>query len=78
MSSIREITVYDLKKKIDNKDKFLLIDVRENQELAISKLTEKGWLLPYSTRADSLINFTYTRAAGDDLLVSDLVPEITQ
>ena len=40
MSSIREITVYDLKKKIDNKDKFLLIDVRENQELAISKLTE--------------------------------------
>lgn len=37
-------------------------------------LTEQGWLLPYSIRVDSLSNFQYTYAEGDELLVEDMVP----
>ena len=42
---------------------------------AIAELTERGWLLPYSTRVDSLTNFSHTWADGDELIVEDLVPE---
>ncbi len=40
---------------------------------AIVELTEQSWQIPYSSRVDSLSNFQYTRADGDDLLVSDLI-----
>ena len=40
---------------------------------AIAGLTEKGWLLPYSTRVDSLTNFSHTWADEDELIVEDLV-----
>ena len=36
-------------------------------------LTERAWQTPYSTRVDSLANFPYTTADGDDLLVRELV-----
>ena len=36
-------------------------------------LTEAAWHTPYSRRVDSLANFQYTTAEGDDLLVQDLV-----
>ena len=36
-------------------------------------LTEAAWLTPYSRRVDSLANFQYTTADGDDLYVRDLV-----
>jgi len=39
----------------------------------IRKLTEQGWQIPHATRVDSLTNFQYTRAEGDDLVISDLV-----
>ena len=42
---------------------------------AISELTESGWLLPYSTRVDSLTNFSHTWADEDELIVEDLVPD---
>ncbi len=42
---------------------------------AISELTEKAWKIPYSSRVDSITNFQHTVAEGDDLIVSDLVPE---
>lgn len=38
-------------------------------------LTDKGWKTPYSIRVDSLSNFQYTHAEGDELLVEDLVPK---
>jgi len=38
MTKIQEIHTIDLKNKIDNKDDFLLIDVREHSELEISKI----------------------------------------
>ena len=42
---------------------------------AIGEITEQGWLLPYSRRVDSLTNFQYTRAEGDDLIVRDLMED---
>ncbi len=42
---------------------------------AIAELTERGWLLPYSTRVDSLTNFSHTWSEEDDLIVEDLVPD---
>ena len=40
MIKIKEIYPTDLKNKIDNKDDFLLIDVRESSEIEISKIKE--------------------------------------
>ncbi|MDG1287909.1 MAG: MMPL family transporter [Rickettsiales bacterium] len=39
----------------------------------VQYLTEQSWQLPYSTRVDSLSNFQYTSAQGDDLTVADLI-----
>ena len=36
-------------------------------------LTDAAWYTPYSRRVDSLANFQYTTADGDDLYVRDLV-----
>ncbi len=36
-------------------------------------LTDKAWQTPFSRRVDSLANFQYTTADGDDLYVRDLV-----
>ena len=36
-------------------------------------LTEAAWQTPYSRRVDSLANFQFTTAEGDDLFVRDLV-----
>jgi predicted RND superfamily exporter protein len=44
---------------------------------AVLELTEQAWQLPYSSRVDSLTNFQYTRADGDDLIVTDLIEEGT-
>lgn len=40
---------------------------------AIQWLTKESWQTPYSRRVDSVTNFQYTRANGDDLVVRDLV-----
>ena len=40
---------------------------------AVGAITEKGWQLPYATRVDSITNFQYSHAEGDDLIVDDLV-----
>ena len=40
-------------------------------------LTEEAWQVPYSTRVDSLTNFQHTRAFDDDLIVADLVPDLS-
>lgn len=39
---------------------------------AVAALTKKAWQLPYSIRVDSIKNFQYTEAKGDDLIVRDL------
>lgn len=41
----------------------------------IEELTNKLWQVPFSSRVDSITNFQYTVAEGDDLTVGDLVEE---
>lgn len=40
---------------------------------AVKELTERSWLLPFVIRVDSITNFQYSYAEGDDLVVQDLV-----
>ncbi len=41
----------------------------------VEELTEQGWQTPFSRRVDSLTNFQYSRAEGEDLVISDLVTD---
>lgn len=41
---------------------------------AVRRVTEDAWRLPYVLRVDSLSNFNYSFAEGDDLLIEALVP----
>ncbi|VAW95151.1 Predicted exporter of the RND superfamily [hydrothermal vent metagenome] len=51
-------------------------DVFTNETLAIvEELTAQAWQLPFSIRVDSITNFQYTSADGDDLIVQDLVED---
>ncbi len=43
----------------------------------IAEMTDLSWQTPYSTRVDSVTNFQHTIADGDDLLVGDLVDDVT-
>ena len=45
---------------------------------AVRELTEEAWKTPHSTRVDSITNYQHTRAEGDNLIVSDLVPDTTE
>lgn len=45
---------------------------------AIKELTDASWQLPYSSRVDSVTNFQYTYAQGDDLIVEDLISDPQQ
>ena len=40
---------------------------------AVEELTEKSWQIPYSNRVDSISNFQYTEAHGDELIVRNLI-----
>ena len=42
---------------------------------AIEELTEAAWNTPWSTRVDSLTNFSHSEASGDDLVVEPLVED---
>jgi len=42
---------------------------------AVVDLTDRAWQVPYSIRVDSLSNFQYMTAEGDDLIVADLIEE---
>lgn len=41
----------------------------------IKELTEAGWQTPYSRRVDSLTNFQYSHANGDELIIEDFVSD---
>lgn len=43
----------------------------------VTALTDRAWQLPWSNRVDSITNFQYTQADGDDLVVRDLVTDPT-
>lgn len=42
---------------------------------AIGEITERAWHLPFVRRVDSVTNFQYTRADGDDLIIRDLIED---
>ena len=42
---------------------------------AIEELTEAAWQVPFSTRVDSLTNYTHSEAFDDDLIVEPLVQD---
>lgn len=42
------------------------------------QLTADLWQTPYSTRVDSLVNFQYSHANGDEVTVEDLVGDVEQ
>lgn len=42
---------------------------------AVASLTHDAWQTPYSIRVDSVTNFQYTSASGDQLVVRDLVSD---
>lgn len=45
---------------------------------AIEELTEAAWQMPYSSRVNSITNFQHTYAEEDDLIVEDLVQNVTE
>jgi len=40
---------------------------------AVRSLTDKAWQLPFSIRVDSISNYQYSYANGDELIVEDLI-----
>ena len=62
-----------------NDNIFFLIKPDDNQVFtprimeAVEKLTERAWQIPHVLRVDSVTNFQYTHADGDELIVEDLV-----
>jgi uncharacterized protein len=52
-------------------------DVFSKKNIAtVYELTNLAWQLPYARRVDSITNYQYTHADGDDLFVADLVEEV--
>lgn len=45
--------------------------------LAVEALTEAGWQLPFAIRVDAVTNFQHTSAIEDDLLVEDLILDVS-
>ena len=43
----------------------------------VADLTKQAWKIPYATRVDSITNYQYSYAKGDDFVVKDLVPDPT-
>ncbi|WP_428603520.1 efflux RND transporter permease subunit [Sedimenticola sp.] len=84
-----QLNAYEAIQKIYNKSDnvaFIIapkdgqIFTRERLE-AIRQLTESSWQIPFSTRVDSITNYQYSYAEGDDLIVEDLAlnpPEMDQ
>ena len=62
-------------------DNFLFVVTDRNGETvltpqviaAIGEITEASWQIPYSLRVDSITNFQYSYANGDELIVEDLI-----
>lgn len=75
----------NLQKTYTKDDNVLLVltpaegDVFTSETLKIAQqLTIDLWQTPYSTRVDSLVNFQYSHANGDEVIVEDLVDDAEQ
>lgn len=76
-----QLTAFEqLQNTYSKNDNVLFVLVPENGQVftpetlaAVQELTQDAWQMPYSLRVDSITNFQYTYAEGDDLVVEDLV-----
>ena len=59
---------------VSTRDENASLFTRENLA-ALQDITARAWKTPYSRRADSLTNFQYSYAEGDNLTVRDLVAD---
>lgn len=66
---------------VETNNIFYVFDVTEGEVFtnsmlsAVDEVTETAWQTPYSYRVDSIVNYQYTRAEGDDLWVAALVED---
>ena len=66
-----------------NDNVFILLDPKEGDVFtpetleAVRYLTDRLWKTPSSSRVDSITNFQWTRAKGDNIIISDLVTDST-
>lgn len=74
------VTFEDFQKTYTKSDNFLFViqkkdETRFDGELSevAERITDEAWQIPYATRVDSITNFQYTWANGDDLTVEDLI-----
>tara|TARA_B100000029_G_scaffold512645_2_gene609895 strand:- start:497 stop:823 length:327 start_codon:yes stop_codon:yes gene_type:complete len=61
MTNIKEISVQSLNQKISNNDNFQLIDVREYQELEISKISQSIHI-PMNTIPDNIDQIDFSNS----------------
>jgi predicted RND superfamily exporter protein len=77
-----DLVAFDRFQKVFAKEELALVavaakegDIFDNRHLAtLRTLTERFWTVPYVNRVDGLVNFNYTTADGDELLVEDFIP----
>ena len=82
-----QLQAFDEAQKVYNKSDAILFaflpkdrsgnaDVFDARTLeAVRELTREAWKLPYTIRVDSITNFQWTQADGDDLQVAPLLPD---
>ena len=76
------VSFEEFQKVYTKNDNFLFVIQHKDQrkfdgqlaEIA-ERITQEGWKIPYSIRVDSIPNFQYTWAEGDDLTVEDLIKD---
>ncbi len=70
----------ELENTYTKNDNVILVLAPKNKQVftqenldAVEWLTQAAWQIPYSIRVDSITNFQYTYADGDNLIVEDLI-----
>ena len=76
------VTFEEFQKVYTKNDNFLFVIQHKDQRVfdnqlaeVAERITHAGWKIPYSIRVDSIPNFQYTWADGDDLTVEDLIKD---
>ncbi len=81
--NIQRLTLEEIERRFTENNDLLIAVAPDSNDVftvealaAIFDLTERAWRLPYAVRVDSLTNYQHSSAQGDDLVITDLVPEI--
>lgn len=75
----------DFQKTYTKSDNLLLVVQAQDQRVfdaemssVVERISEEAWKIPFSTRVDSITNYQYSYADGDDLIVADLIEQGAQ